>query len=98
MESIRVIRHYHWLAAGWFAVWVIFLSLRIITKSQSLWVRVLSGAFRVNIAWYALPRSFDVALAQSPFDKTRPFAIMIVWKFHPVSFKETRMAREEFPA
>jgi hypothetical protein len=41
MEIIRVIRHYHWLAAGWGAVWVILLSLRIVTKSQSLWVRVL---------------------------------------------------------
>ena len=98
MEIIRVICHYLWIAAGWFAVWVILLSLRIITKSQSLWVRILRGAFLVNIAWFALPQSFDVVLAKSPFDQTRPFARMIAWKFHPVSFKETRMAIEEFPA
>jgi hypothetical protein len=51
----------------------------------------------VNIAWFVLPHSFDVVLAKSPFDKPRPFAIMIAWEFHPVSLKETRVAREEFP-
>jgi hypothetical protein len=57
----------------------------------------ISGAFLVNIAWFALPQSFEVVLAESPFDKTRPFARMIAWKFHPVNLKETRMGIE-FPA
>lgn len=57
-----LVRNYHWLTACVFAVWVILLSLHILMKNESVWIRILVGGFLVNVAVFALPDSFAVVL------------------------------------